>query len=77
MELYKIKLNNEYSTNSGQIVQVNHLKKDLMSRKLFGTTRISESSSEPKPGLEIHIFIVGIKNDGKIDSKNINVKKVD
>jgi hypothetical protein len=43
------------------------MKKD--SNKLFGTTRSSESVSNPQPGLEIHIFIVGLSNgNGKIDN---------
>ena len=81
MELYKIKLNNSFNTNKGQIVQVDHMKRDSGSNRLFGTTRTSESYDSPQPGLEIHIFIVALLNDGtgKIDPTPslLKVKKID
>ena len=67
MELYKIKLNDSWNPNSGQIVQVDHMKRDSEMKKLFGTTRTSESYNNPQPGLEIHIFIIKLNDDGKID----------
>ena len=76
-ELYKIKLNSSWNSNSGQIVQVDHMKRDSVQKKLFGTTRTSESYNNPQPGLEIHIFIVELKNDGAIDNKKLKVKKFD
>ena len=45
-------------------------------KKLFGTTRTSESYDNPKPGLQIHIFIIELKDDGKIDATQLKVKKV-
>ena len=75
-ELYKIKLNNSWNSNSGQIVQVDHMKRDSVQKKLFGTTRTSESYNNPQPGLEIHIFIVELKNDGTIDDKKLTVKQI-
>ena len=67
LELYKIKLNGIWNANSDQIVQVDHMKKDSVQNKLFGTTRTSESYVSPQPGLEIHIFIVSLLFGGKID----------
>ena len=76
LELYKIKLNGVFNSNAGQIVQVDHMKRDSTLNKLFGTTRTSESYDSPKPGLEIHIFIVGLKSDstGNIDTAQLKVK---